>query len=214
MKLGSIAIRGTVGPLFVGHGTQKLFGWFGGYGPEGTGGYFETLGLRPGKRHARAAGAAEAIGGALLTIGALTPLAASFVSGTMITAIRKAHAKNGPWVTNGGYEYNVVLLAAMAALADAGPGRPSVDAALFPRLKGARWALAQLAAGALGSYLVTSPVLSEPAPAPAEGHADTAGDPATKDAEPRFHRDDEDAALRLTERGELRPSDAASPGRS
>ncbi|HET8953111.1 MAG TPA: DoxX family protein, partial [Solirubrobacteraceae bacterium] len=62
MDLGRLLLRGVVGPLFVGHGTQKLFGWFGGHGIEGTGGFFENLGLRPGKRHATAAGWAEAGG--------------------------------------------------------------------------------------------------------------------------------------------------------
>ena len=56
MDFGRLLLRGVVGPLFVGHGTQKLFGWFGGHGIEGTGGFFENLGLRPGKRHATAAG--------------------------------------------------------------------------------------------------------------------------------------------------------------
>ena len=55
MDLGRFLLRGVVGPLFVGHGTQKLFGWFGGHGPDATGGFFESLGLRPGKRHATAA---------------------------------------------------------------------------------------------------------------------------------------------------------------
>ena len=77
MDLGRLLLRGVVGPLFVGHGTQKLFGWFDGHGVEGTGGFFESLGLRPGKRHAAAAGWAEAGGGALLTLGALTPLASA-----------------------------------------------------------------------------------------------------------------------------------------
>ena len=73
----------------------------------GTAGFFEgKLGLKPGKRHATAAGASEAIGGALLTLGALTPVAAGLITGTMITAIRKVHAPKGPWVTEGGYEYN------------------------------------------------------------------------------------------------------------
>jgi putative oxidoreductase len=184
----------VVGPLFVGHGTQKLFGWFGGYGPDGTGGYFESLGLRPGKRHATAAGAAEAVGGALLLTGRLTPLASTLVSGTMVTAIRKAHAKNGPWVTNGGYEYNAVLLAAMLAVTEESNGKLA--------------AVAQLAAGVAGSYLATSPALNDPAPAEQEGHADTAGDPATKDAEPRFHRDEEHSSLEPT------TAEVAEPGRS
>src|SRR6185295_8995675 len=76
MDLGKLALRGVVGPLFVGHGTQKLFGWFGGHGLEGTAGFFEQgIGLRPGKRHATAAGLSEAVGGALVTLGAFTPAA-------------------------------------------------------------------------------------------------------------------------------------------
>jgi putative oxidoreductase len=157
MDIGRIALRLVIGPLFVGHGTQKLFGWFGGHGLEGTAGFFEgKLGLKPGKRHATAAGASEAIGGALLTLGALTPVAAGLITGTMITAIRKVHAPNGPWVTQGGYEYNAVLIAAVLALTEGGPGRPSVDAAVFPSLKGNALALAQFAAAAAGSAYLTA----------------------------------------------------------
>src|SRR6185436_5280072 len=110
------------GPLYVGHGAQKLFGSFGGHGPEGTGQFFESLGLRPGKRHAVAAGVAETAGGALLTAGALTPVATTLISSTMVTAIRKVHADNGPWSTQGGWEYNAVLIAALTWLAEQGPG--------------------------------------------------------------------------------------------
>jgi putative oxidoreductase len=178
MKLGALAIRSVVGPLFIGHGTQKLFGWFGGHGIEGTGGYFEALGLKPGKRHATAAGVAEALGGLLLTLGFLTPLAATLVSGTMVTAIRKAHAQNGPWVTNGGYEYNLTLLASMLAIAENGPGPLSLDSALLPDVKGTRWALLQLGAAVAGSYIGSSPPLNQADSGPAEGDAG-AGDPAS-----------------------------------
>lgn len=179
MTLGSTVIRGVIGPLFVGHGTQKLFGWFGGHGLEGTGGYFESLGLRPGRKHATAAGMAEAVGGALLTLGAMTPLATTMISGTMVTAIRKAHGSNGPWVTEGGYEYNLVVLAAMTALADRGPGRLSVDAALFPRWSGPAWAALSLGAAVAGSFVGTTETLNPGGPGPAEGSADFAGDPAS-----------------------------------
>ena len=156
MDIGRTALRMVAGPLFVGHGTQKLFGWFGGHGLDGTAGFFESkLGLKPGKRHAAAAGAAETIGGVLLTLGALTPVAAGLITGTMITAIRKVHAPKGPWATEGGYEYNLVLIAAMVALTETGPGRPSVDASAFPRLKGNTLALAQFAAAAAGATLLT-----------------------------------------------------------
>jgi putative oxidoreductase len=162
MDIGRTALRLVIGPLFVGHGTQKLFGWFGGHGLEGTAGFFEgKLGLKPGKRHATAAGASEAIGGALLTLGALTPVAAGLITGTMITAIRKVHAPNGPWVTQGGYEYNLVLLAAMVALTETGPGPLSVDSSVAPDLKGARWALLQLGAAVAGSYFTSSEPVAE-----------------------------------------------------
>jgi putative oxidoreductase len=156
-------MRGLIGGLFVGHGTQKLFGWFDGPGPDGTAGMMEKLELRPGRRHALLSGAAEAGGGLLLMLGGLTPLATMMLTGSMTTAIRKVHAPNGPWVTKGGWEYNAVLIAALAALADHGPGSPSVDSALFPRLHGPAWALASVAGGAAGSYLVERPPFSEPA---------------------------------------------------
>ena len=163
MSLGKLALRITLGSFFVGHGTQKLFGWFGGHGLEGTSGYFEGhLGLRPGKRHATAAGASEAVGGGLLILGALTPVASALLTGTMVTAIRKVHAPNGPWVTDSGYEYNAVIIAALAALTDAGAGRPSVDNAAFPWMKGSAFAVAALGAGIAGSYLATDVVNEAP----------------------------------------------------
>jgi putative oxidoreductase len=177
MRLASAVLRGVIGGLFVGHGTQKLFGWFDGHGLEGTAGFFETLGLRPGKRHATAAGLAEAGGGALLALGALTPLSTSVLSATMVTAIRKVHAKNGPWVTGGGYEYNLVLIAALTALAETGPGAASVDGALFPRLHGGHWAAFSLATALAGSYLATADQLM-PADEPSDV-AERGGDPAS-----------------------------------
>src|SRR3954465_8180717 len=177
MKLGTLLIRAVVGPLFIGHGTQKLFGWFGGHGIEGTGGFFEDLGLRPGKRHAVAGGTAETLGGLLLMLGAATPVATTMVSSTMVTAIRKVHAAKGPWVTEGGYEYNAVLIATMTALAEAGPGLLSVDEQLLPDLKGPRWAALSLASAVVGSYLATSPPLNQ-SDAGSEETPESHGDPA------------------------------------
>jgi putative oxidoreductase len=112
MGLFPLLARATIGLLFVGHGTQKLFGWFGGGGAGETGQFFEQVGLRPGRRLALAAGAAEAGGGLLFALGAATPLAAAAVSGSMITAIKTVHWEKGIWSSHGGYEYNLVLLAA------------------------------------------------------------------------------------------------------
>ena len=153
MDLGRLLVRLVLGGLFVGHGTQKLFGWFEGGGPEGTGEMMESVGLRPGRLQALAAGAAEAGSGALLAAGAATPLAAAGISGVMFTAVRRIHWKNGVWNTNGGYEYNAVILAALAALVDLGPGRWSVDAARGRIRRGSGWAIAALALGAVGSDL-------------------------------------------------------------
>jgi putative oxidoreductase len=153
MKLGRLILRATIGAFFVGHGTQKLFGWFGGHGVEGTGAFFESLGLKPGKANAIAAGTAEAGGGVLLATGFLTPLAASAIGGTMVTAIRHVHAAKGPWMTEGGYEYNAVILAALAAIVDDGPGPISLDRAFGIERSGFGWALASLGAGATGSFI-------------------------------------------------------------
>lgn len=163
MKLGLALLRWIVGALFFGHGTQKLFGWFGGHGLDGTAGFFETLGLRPGRRHATAAGATEAGGGALLALGLLTPAAAAALIGTMFTAIRKVHFAKGPWVTDGGYEYNLVLMAVMVALADVGPGDFSLDHALGIEVNGPLVGLLALAGGIAGATVMTE-MASETAP--------------------------------------------------
>jgi putative oxidoreductase len=166
MKIGRLILRFVVGGFFVGHGTQKLFGWFGGYGPDATGQFFESLGLRPGKRHAIAAGAAEAGGGALLVLGAATPLASAALIATMLTAIHRVHLKNGPWVTDQGYEYNLVLIAACAALAETGPGSPSVDNALGIEMSGPKWGALALVLGALGATGAKAVADAAPAPEP------------------------------------------------
>jgi putative oxidoreductase len=147
MRFGIAILRAVVGGLFIGHGLQKLTGAFGGYGLEGTAGGFEQLGLRPGKVHATAAGVAEAGGGALLVAGLATPLAASALTGTMTVAIHKVHLSKGPWASNGGYEYNAVLMAALFAITAEGPGALALDR----REWGTGWAVAELAAGLAGA---------------------------------------------------------------
>jgi putative oxidoreductase len=162
MGLFRFLARVTIGVLFVGHGTQKLFGWFGGGGPEGTGTSFESIGLRPGRRYALTSGAAEAGGGLLLAAGAAMPLGAAAVSGSMITAIKTVHLEKGIWISGGGYEYNLVLLAAVFGLTENGPGEWSIDGALGKKRWGTAWALAALAAAAAGSAAVLASARSEP----------------------------------------------------
>lgn len=191
MKFGLALLRTVIGALFLGHGLQKLTGWFGGHGPEGTGQFFESIGLNPGRRHAIAAGASEVAGGALLAAGLLTPMGASLISGTMITAVRKVHWPNGPWSSDGGYEYNLALLAAVFALTDVGPGEWSLDERLGLRTSGPLWALAQLAAGAAGSYAVTT-IGGAPSAQASEPEAQAAAPEAGAEAVAagRFRRDD------------------------
>jgi putative oxidoreductase len=169
----------TIGATFFVHGTQKLFGWFGGYGPDGTGQFFESLGLRPGKRNAIAAGATEAGGGVLVAIGACTPLAAAGLSSVMITALRTAVWNEGIKPATG--EHEVLLAAGALALTETGPGAPSVDSALGTERTGLWWTLAALGAGAAGSSMAISMGRREPATtAPAE----PAGAPATPETPP------------------------------
>jgi putative oxidoreductase len=164
MKLGLALLRIIVGGLFIGHGLQKLAGKFGGHGLEGTGQAFESLGLSPGKTHAFVAGAAETGGGALIAAGALTPLGASLLTGTMATAIQTVHGAKGPWATEGGYEYNLILLATVFAITDAGPGSWSLDATRGRERWGTTYALAQLAAGLAGSAAAIAYGRSQSAP--------------------------------------------------
>jgi putative oxidoreductase len=165
MSIFIALVRALVGGLFVGHGTQKLFGWFGGHGLEGTGQFFDDLGLAPGKRHAALAGAAEAGGGALLALGLATPVAGAALTGTMVQAIRSVHAPKGPWATEGGWEYNAVLIGTVLAVVEAGGGALSLDALRGHQRKGPLWALLALGAGVAGPTLLTR-VSSAPAPAP------------------------------------------------
>lgn len=171
MKIGRLLLRLIVGSLFFGHGTQKLFGWFGGHGLDATANMFDSLGMRPGSRNAVAAGLAEAGGGAGIALGLATPLSAAALTSVMLTAINRVHLKNGPWVTNGGYEYNIVLIAAVIALAEVGPGELSFDHVLGSERSGPGWALAALALGVAGA--VGAHVAAESYPAPIEASADT-----------------------------------------
>src|SRR6188768_1139416 len=128
MNFARFLLRVVIGGFFVGHGTQKLFGWFDGHGLAATGQFFESIGLRPGRRHAVAAGAAEAGGGALLALGLATPAAAASLGTVMVTALRTVVWRDGVKVGTGGYE--LLLLANAVALADLGPGKLSLDALL------------------------------------------------------------------------------------
>jgi putative oxidoreductase len=147
MNLALFALRGVVGLIFAGHGSQKLFGAFGGRGLEGTAASYDAMGLRPGKVHAPLSGAAELCGGLALALGLMTPFAAAALIGVMTAAVITVHLRNGFWVTNGGYEFNLVMVAALFALAGAGAGAWSLDNVIGVDLASAGWALGALGAG-------------------------------------------------------------------
>jgi putative oxidoreductase len=128
MALGLLIIRLVIGLSFAAHGSQKVFGWFGGYGPKGTGGFFESIGIKPGVLMAVLAGLAEIAGGLLFAAGLWTPLGAALIVLTMLIAIIKVHAKNGYWVTSNGYEYNLTLITIAVGVALIGAGEYSLDA--------------------------------------------------------------------------------------
>ena len=131
LDTGLLIIRLVIGLAFIGHGAQKLFGAFGGHGLKGTGGWFESIGMKPGVAMALLAGLAEFVGGALFTLGLLTPLAGILIAGTMLMAIVKVHGPNGFWSTQNGYEYNLVLIAVAIGIAMVGPGQYAIDTLLF-----------------------------------------------------------------------------------
>lgn len=178
MNSGRLIARTVIGGLFVGHGLQKLQGRFDGPGIEGTKQMMESLEMRPATAHAYAAGATETAGGALLALGAATPLAASSLIGVMITAIRKVHLKNGPWITKQGYEYNLVMIAALLAIVDGGPGPISVDAL---RRKSRRGFPAMV--GALGIGAAASTIAIELGRRSSAHQVDLAGYEAEREAQ-------------------------------
>jgi putative oxidoreductase len=121
-----LALRIPVGIIFVAHGAQKLFGWFGGYGLEGTAQWMASIGLSPGYLMALLAGAAEFFGGLLLLVGLLVRPAGAILAFTMIVAIFTTHIGNGLFLSNSGYEYAMALTAVSVALALSGGGRASI----------------------------------------------------------------------------------------
>jgi putative oxidoreductase len=147
VNIGPLLLRIVVGLLFVGHGIQKLFGWFGGHGPKGTGQFMESLGYKPGVPMATLAGLAEAGGGLLLALGFLTPLAAAAIIGVMTNAILSVHLPKGIWNSEGGLEFPLVMATAATAVVFTGAGKWSLDRAFGWELSGWKWGLAAVALG-------------------------------------------------------------------
>ncbi len=132
-QLGSLALRLPVGIIFMAHGAQKLFGWFGGYGLDGTGQWMASIGLEPGYLMALLAGSAEFFGGLAILLGLLTRPAAALLAFTMAVAIVTVHLDNGLFMSNNGYEFGLALLSASVALLALGGGSWSLDRVLTGR---------------------------------------------------------------------------------
>jgi putative oxidoreductase len=171
MDVGLLILRAVIGALFVGHGAQKLFGSFGGYGIDGTGGFMSSLGYRNGRAMATLAGLAEFGAGALLMLGFLTPFAAAGIIGVMLNAIIAVHAPKGMWNSNGGMEYPIVLSTVAATLAFAGPGSYSMDAAFELGLTGYAWGVSAILLGVITGSIVAMSRRPAPAQAQAEPEA-------------------------------------------
>ena|SRR6266481_7868899 len=130
MGLGLLIARLVLGLAMAAHGTQKIFGWFGGYGPQGTGGYLESQGYRPGVLFAWGLGLGEVGSGLLTALGLLGPVGPALLISIMLVAAVVGHAGKGFFATGGGYELPVIYSAGALALAFTGPGRLSLDALL------------------------------------------------------------------------------------
>jgi len=224
--IARLVLRVGVGGVMTAHGTQKLFGWFGGGGLEGTAGRLESAGFRPGRLNAIVAGVTETAGGVLLAAGLATPSTGAAVTSTMAVAAA-THAPQGFFAMKGGYEYPAVLGLASGTLALAGAGKLSLDELLHQRLGGGRLALfsAVVTAGA------TALVLRRRQAALAEQNATTAsaagtdnvttgpvsppaqGEPTTS-LPPRARSDRFPIRYRIVVQGEVTPRSAESLGAS
>ena len=152
MQTGLFVLRVVAGLLMAGHGAQKLFGWFGGYGIAGTGQFFEGLGFRPGRSFAAAAGVSEFLGGLMIAAGFLGPVGPAVVLATMIVAMVTVHLRNGVFASTNGVELPLLFAAVAVGLAFTGPGAYSLDQAIgLTPLWTPALASAALIAGILGA---------------------------------------------------------------
>jgi putative oxidoreductase len=155
VNTGLLVLRLVLGLLLVGHGSQKLFGLFGGPGLAGTGGFFHSIGFRPGRPMAIVAGTTEAAAGLSIGVGLLTPLASAAVIGTLVAA-GSVHWAAGIWAQNGGFELPLVYITAATALAFTGPGAYSLDNALGLDGWAAGWGVAAVIVGAVSGLTVVA----------------------------------------------------------
>lgn len=186
-SIARLIVRLVVGGLLAGHGAQKLFGWYGGQGLEGTAGWLESMRLRPGRTWAAIAGGSEFGGGLLTALGALNPLGPIVAIGAMLMATFKVHLGKPIWVTKGGAELPLTNIAALSAIALVGPGRLSVDGLLGTRAP--RWLTIGALAGLAGAVAIgAGPELeagtSELPDEEADAEEPVAGEDEAADVEP------------------------------
>jgi putative oxidoreductase len=205
MSYGILLLRVVVGLTMAAHGTQKLLGWFGGGGLSGTSGFLSSLGFRSSRLMALLSALGETMG-LLFAAGFLTPLASLAIIVVMTTAVITVHAKNGFFSGNGGFEYNLVLVAVATAVAAAGPGRFSIDRLIGwdGSISGLWWAVgvvvAALAIGALNVALFRHTTPQPVWAAASYGEGGLAPPPATRSGCPDSNW------------GPLRPERSALPG--
>jgi putative oxidoreductase len=163
MDTGLLIGRVVFGLLMAAHGTQKLFGWFGGYGLAGTGGFFESLGFRPGRFFAALASSAELVGGAMVALGFLGPIGPALMLSVMIVAAASVHWHHGLFAASNGIEVPLLYGAGAAALALTGPGQYSLDGLIgLTQVWTPAVVWAALAVGVLGA--VANLAIRRPAP--------------------------------------------------
>jgi putative oxidoreductase len=150
MHIGLFLIQLTIGALVFAHGAQKLLGWFGGFGIEGTAGYMDSIGLRHGRLMAIAAGATELIGGLLVAAGLFLPLGAALVASAMLVAARTDHRGKGLWIWAGGAELVLTNAAVAIGLAMSNPARWSLDHAIGWDVHGLAWGIGAAVAALIG----------------------------------------------------------------
>ena len=153
-SIGLLIVRVALGLLMAAHGSQKLFGWFGGHGLAGTAGFFDSLGFRPGRFFATLASATEVTSGLLLALGFLGPVGPALMISVMIVAAVSMHLKNGLFAANGGIEVPLLYGVVAAGLLLTGPGQYSLDAALgLGYMATPMFAWAALAVGVVGGIM-------------------------------------------------------------
>ena len=182
-----IVLRVVAGLALAAHGSQKLFGLFGGSGPTGTRTFFAGLGFRAPLAMAFVAGLSELGGGLLFAFGLLTPFAALAIAVVMLNAIASVHWKKGFFNSAGGFEYNLLIIATGVAVTAAGPGRFSLDHAFgwAGNISGPWWALAVVLAAPTIALVTLTFGRRAHAPREADGPPTAAGPPSTLAVAPK-----------------------------